>query len=103
MFVSGTYKKATYNIRYVGNGGTLSNGESSYEKSNIGQGKTITLDQNQFSSSANAQFLGWTTDPKGMYVEYQEGDSFVLENSTRVPNANYTINFYAVWKRDIQI
>ena len=103
MFVSGTYKKATYNIRYVGNGGTLSNGESSYEKSNIGQGKTITLDQNQFSSSANAQFLGWTTDPKGMYVEYQEGDSFVLENSTRVPNANYTINFYAVWKRDINV
>ena len=103
MFVSGTYKKATYNIKYVGNGGTLSSGDSSYIKSNNLQGKSITLDQNQFINSANAQFLGWSTDPKGLYVEYLESDSFVLDNSTRVPSSDYTITFYAVWKRDIKV
>ena len=54
LSIAGTYKKATYSIKYDGKGATLSSGETSYIKSNFLQGKSITLDENQFTNQSNA-------------------------------------------------
>ncbi len=103
LSIAGTYKKATYSIKYDGKGATLSSGETSYIKSNFLQGKSITLDENQFTNQSNANFLGWTTKPRSVHVEYPAGGQFKLENTTHVPTSDYTITLYAVWEQNIKI
>ena len=103
LSIAGTYKKATYSIKYDGKGATLSSGETSYIKSNFLQGKSITLDENQFTNQSNANFLGWTTKPRSVHVEYPAGGQFKLDNTTHVPTSDYTITLYAVWEQNIKI
>ena len=103
LSIAGTYKKATYSIKYDGKGATLSSGETSYIKSNFLQGKSITLDENQFTNQSNANFLGWTTKPRSGHVEYPAGGQFILDNATHVPTSDYTITLYAVWEQNIKI
>ena len=103
LSIAGTYKKATYSIKYDGKGATLSSGETSYIKSNFLQGKSITLDENQFTNQSNANFLGWTTKPRSVHVEYPAGGQFILDNATHVPTSDYTITLYAVWEQNIKI
>ena len=103
LSIAGTYKKATYSIKYDGKGATLSSGETSYIKSNFLQGKSITLDENQFTNQSNANFLGWTTKPRSVHVEYPAGGQFILNNATHVPTSDYTITLYAVWEQNIKI
>ena len=103
LSIAGTYKKATYSIKYDGKGATLSSGETSYIKSNFLQGKSITLDENQFTNQSNANFLGWTAKPRSVHVEYPAGGQFKLDNTTHVPTSDYTITLYAVWEQNIKI
>lgn len=103
LSIAGTYKKATYSIKYDGKGATLSSGETSYIKSNFLQGKSITLDENQFTNQSNANFLGWTTKPRSVHVEYPAGGQFILDNATHVPTSDYTITLYAVWEQNVKI
>ena len=103
LSIAGTYKKATYSIKYDGKGATLSSGETSYIKSNFLQGKSITLDENQFTNQSNANFLGWTTKPRSVHVEYPAGGQFKLDNTTHVPTSDYTITLYAVWEQNVKI
>ena len=103
LSIAGTYKKATYSIKYDGKGATLSSGETSYIKSNFLQGKSITLDENQFTNQSNANFLGWTTKPRSVHVEYPAGGQFILDNAMHVPTSDYTITLYAVWEQNVKI
>lgn len=103
IFIQGVYSKLLYSIVYEGNGAAMADGRTSYSQDNLLQGQVVNFAQNAFISPTSALFLGWSTDAKALYGEYEEGQEFILENTEKIETSDWKIKLYAIWQRTINI
>ena len=103
IFIQGVYNKLLYSIIYGGNGAAMADGRTSYSQDNLLQGQVVNFAQNAFISPTSALFLGWSTDAKALYGEYEEGQEFILENTEKIETSDWKIKLYAIWQRTINI